>query len=343
MLRTTRIALLSALVFSVLGCAADHSVCGSGDQTVVGDDTYCGYALAIVIEGGFECPREAPNLILLRDGGICAPDGHTTVASVPAEVCRDLDQICIGPDPMTPMTMGPGPMQPMGPFVSTCPGGVAPLLDDCDQTSLTADCGGTGGPVLACSDGRSHLLMQSGRDCVWFQHACLPAGWEPTECDFFFAYAYGDDPWTPDRERNVDVVIDAAAGGTRTATCMPDQGAFDGFTPCDDGYGFGAAEFRGETAVLRAQHGFDGDPSDTYAGYDIVIDITANGARVCRAKLTDAGEVECRDYVRGDREDCAVEGTLRLRAIPQPGDDLDAIAFELDARFADGGTVHMTH
>lgn len=57
------------------GCANDGSICAGGDEVTVDGEGYCVYRRAVVVENGFECPPERPNLT--QDGGIgvCSAGG----------------------------------------------------------------------------------------------------------------------------------------------------------------------------------------------------------------------------------------------------------------------------
>lgn len=53
-------------------------------------------------------------------------------------------------------------------------GGARPTLDACTRGVFDADCGGTGSPVLACSD--------TSARCMWFAHGCVAQGFVASDC-----------------------------------------------------------------------------------------------------------------------------------------------------------------
>lgn len=66
-----RIALL-ALVAA--GCTTETSpICGSGHEVAIDDESYCVYRSSVVVENGFMCPAEHPNLIEEGGIGVCSP------------------------------------------------------------------------------------------------------------------------------------------------------------------------------------------------------------------------------------------------------------------------------
>ncbi len=101
-----------------------------------------------------------------------------------------------------------------GSSMMACEGPRPGSIDDCQHGLYFADCGGTGGPVLAC-------VETTGR-CAWYRTACLPSGVRSIDCppenvcchstaDGLWPY---EGSWRPERDiATAEMVSDIATIG----------------------------------------------------------------------------------------------------------------------------------
>lgn len=72
----TRFTLLFALALLGTSCSTEQgSLCGDGDEVTVDGESHCVYRYSVVVENGFECPPERPNLTQEGGIGICSEQG----------------------------------------------------------------------------------------------------------------------------------------------------------------------------------------------------------------------------------------------------------------------------
>lgn len=235
--------------------------------------------------------------------------------------------------------------------VDPCGSGGAPSLEECEQrTTVSADCGGEGGPVLACS--------RRG-ECRWFAGACVAEGFEATPCAaddvcclegypfdaswkdptpedssvFDFLFGFGTSPWDVARATTLDVALDPSlAASTPTMACT--EAAPGG--PCDE--------------LRDARRGLDGSlvvwlsgPANL-SGWHLWLEASrdvdgALVARTCRVPFVDGVFYAC-DYA--SEPECASSGQLELSAWPEDDASLASLALHLTASFPSGGSIDLT-
>ncbi len=219
-----------------------------------------------------------------------------------------------------------------GPPANACPG-TPPALADCETGRNYADCGGTGGPVFACSP---------GGDCRWFVAGCTPAEYLRSRCPaddiccvndypfdvssvdelvalntYWTLYGNGTNPWNGTDHMVVPVTVDPnlAVSATDLTCSWTSDGA-----PCLDNtvsatspdvfVAFGSHS----TLTLELSH------------------MSPPLARVCTFLSTDAADFTCPSWTGVD---CATSGTVVVSAV----ESTSGVAGTLDLTFASGATL----
>ncbi len=69
-----KLLLIGLLLCCVWGCdeAIQNPDCGGGDRVTMDDKTYCVYQLEVVVENGFSCPPDLPQLSEGKDFAVCS-------------------------------------------------------------------------------------------------------------------------------------------------------------------------------------------------------------------------------------------------------------------------------
>lgn len=122
-------------------CSQSHGACGDGTLHGTSDGRVCAYASSVVIEGGFDCPDFAPELIAIEGGFVCAPEAIAP-EDLPEEVCPWNADGCHPPQPNEDAdarvsTLADAELEPQSDASVSC---------ECDRAS---DCEG-GDAVSAC-------------------------------------------------------------------------------------------------------------------------------------------------------------------------------------------------
>lgn len=224
------------------------------------------------------------------------------------------------------------------------------MLEECEQrTGISADCGGEGGPVLACS--------RRG-ECRWFAGACIADDFEASPCPaddvccledypfdaswkhftpedasvFGFLLGFGTGTWDAARASTLNVSLDSSlAASTPTLSCT--EVAPGG--PCGD--------VRDVRRVLDGSLVIWLSGPNNLAGWKLWIEAIRDTdgalvARTCRVPFADGITYAC-DHL-SDPE-CASSGLLELSAWPEDEESLAALSLRLTASFASGGFLEL--
>lgn len=314
------------LAIFTAACGPDGP-CGDGREALLGGASACVYEAPIVVEGGFRCPAGLPSRWDLEGASVCGPVGFRP-GDVTDDECAAAGILCV------PSTPGP-----------------RPALAACTVGPTWAECGGAGGPTLAC--------RPVGGQCLWFA-GDVADGFEPTRCPAedaccvmgypygdawhtpggsafsteAFLYGWGSRPWDRTRERSVDVALAPLAPSAPTMTCdatptfRPEAG------PCTPAVGV-TRTWNEDVLTLTAR-----SSSVVILFWQLSIEVIRDGdgtlaARVCRVETTDVSTFSCRDV----DPLCATSGTLTLDAFPASATAAESARIDLSVSFADGTTI----
>lgn len=155
---------LLAFLFLAGGCSSsDPSPCGDGGREFRSDvGAVCAYA---VVEGGFTCPTDLPEMFELPSGGrLCAPSGAGP-GDLPPEACRYLGHDdCSEADPFDPGGMADGGMSLPDAGLPSDAGGP----QECDMLEATAWSGDTPWGAI-----EAEVVQFDAGDCIGISGAGL--------------------------------------------------------------------------------------------------------------------------------------------------------------------------